>query len=155
MSSDEQPRAVPAQSRRWSMPEMWTLGLFSVVGLIGFIATFVLIVVRAPDAQVPRALTAAEMQRFVGQPGPAGERGPAGPAGARGPAGEPGVRVLRADCTAGACTVECTDDEVLLTAYCSPNRAPAVYPAEHSAQCRAQGGRKVEVVAACMKAARR
>lgn len=152
MSSDEQPMAVPVSPRRWSPPELWMLGLFSIVGLIGFIATFVLIVLRAPDAQVPRALTAAELQRFTG---PQGERGPVGPAGPRGPAGESGVRVLRANCTAGACTVECTDDELLLSAYCSPNRAPAVYPTELSAQCRAQGGRKVEVVAACMKAPRR
>lgn len=155
MSSDEQPMAVPVSPRRWSPPELWMLGLFSIVGLIGFIATFVLIVLRAPDAQVPRALTAAELQRFTGQTGPQGERGPVGPAGPRGPAGESGVRVLRANCTAGACTVECTDDELLLSAYCSPNRAPAVYPTELSAQCRAQGGRKVEVVAACMNAPRR
>ena len=156
MSSDEQPDAVPVQPRRWSSPELWMLGGFSAVGLIGFIATFILVVVRSPDARVPRILTETEMQGFVGQRGPQGERGPAGPAGPPGPAGDPGIRILRGDCTAANCTVECAGDEVLLSAYCGPSRTPAAYPTEHSALCRSQGGRvKVEVVAACVKPARR
>jgi len=129
------------------------LGAFSVIGLIGFIATFVLIVVRTPGAPVQRTLSATEIQHLTG---PKGERGPAGPAGARGPAGDSGVRLVRSDCTAGNCAAECAADEILLSAYCSPNRAPVAYPTEHSAACRPLGGRvKVEVVAACVKAARR
>ena len=55
---------------------MWTLGIFSALGLAGFIATFVLIVMRSPHAEVPRALSAADVQRLAGPPG---ARGPAGP----------------------------------------------------------------------------
>jgi hypothetical protein len=128
------------------------LGVFSVLGLVGFIATFVLIVMRSPNAPVQRALTDAEVQRLVGPPG---ERGAAGPAGPRGAAGDPGLRVLRSDCSTGNCTVECADDEVLLNAYCNPNRTPAAYPTEHGAQCRATGRGRVEVVAACVKSSRR
>jgi len=128
------------------------LGVFSVIGLIGFIATFVLIVMRSPSVPVQRVLTDAEVQRLIGPPG---ERGPAGPAGARGAVGDPGIRILRSDCATGNCTVECADDEVLLNAYCNPNRTAATYPAEHSAQCRTQGRGRVEVVAACVKSSRR
>jgi hypothetical protein len=137
------------------LTETWTLGVFSLVGLIGFIATFVLIVFRSPDAQVPRALTAAELQGFVGKTGPPGERGPVGPPGPRGPAGEAGVRIVRADCTAANCTAACAADEVLLNAYCGPTRAPAAYPTESSAACRVVGRGRVEVVVACLKASRR
>ena len=98
------------------------LGAFSIIGLIGFIATFVLIVLRAPNAPVQRTLTPAEVQRLTG---PAGERGPAGPAGPRGATGDAAVRVVRADCGTGNCIAECADDEVLLNAYCSPGRTPA------------------------------
>jgi hypothetical protein len=123
-----------------------------MLGLIGFIATFVLIIVRSPDAPVQRTLTDAEAQRLMGRPG---ERGPAGPAGPRGAAGDSGLRILRLDCAAGNCTAECADDEVLLNAYCNPNRTPASYPTEQSALCRTTGRGKVEVVAACLKASRR
>ena len=142
--------AVPRPS--WSRPDVWMLGVLSALGLIGFIATFVLIVMRSPNVPVQRTLTEAEVQRLVGPPG---ERGPAGPAGPRGAAGEPGLRILRSDCATSNCTVECADDEVLLNAYCNPNRTPATYPAENSAQCRLQARGRVEVVAACLKAPRR
>jgi hypothetical protein len=136
----------------WASPAVWILGLFSAGGLIGFIATFILIVMRPPETPAPRVLTEVEGQRLVGPPG---ERGPAGPPGPRGAPGDPGLRILRNDCAAGNCTVECADDEVLLNAYCNPNRSPAVYPAEHSALCRAAGRGRVEVVAACLKSSRR
>ena len=54
------------------------LGLFSAIGLLGFIATFVLIVMRSPATPVQRALTEAEVKSLTGPPG---ERGPAGPPG--------------------------------------------------------------------------
>jgi hypothetical protein len=151
-SSDAPGEAVAPRPRSWSRPELWMLGVFSALGLIGFIATFVLIVVRSPNAPVQRALTDAEVQRLVG---PRGERGAAGPAGPRGAPGDPGLRVLRSDCATGNCTVECADDEVLLNAYCSPGRTPAAYPTEYSALCRTTGRGRVEVVAACLKASRR
>ena len=138
--------------RLWSRPDVWMLGVFSAIGLIGFIATFVLIVMRSPNVPLQRTLTEAEVQRLVGPPG---ARGPAGPAGPRGAAGEPGLRILRSDCATSNCTVECADDEVLLNAYCSPNRTAAIYPAEHIAQCRTQGRGRVEVVAVCAKSSRR
>ena len=147
------PMPPPAPAAPWTRPEVWLLGAFSAIGLIGFVLTFVMIVLRAPNAPVPRPLTAADMQGFVG---PTGQRGPAGPSGARGPAGDAGIRIQRNECVTANCTAECADDEVLLTAYCGPNRTPAAYPTEHSALCRAQVGRgKVEVVAACAKSARR
>ena len=125
------------------------LGAFSALGLAGFVATFILIMVRAPGTPVERVLTPAEVQSLTG---PRGERGPVGPAGGRGAAGDPGIRVLRADCVTGTCTVECADDEVLLNAYCSPNHAPAAFPTEQSALCRPTGRGRTEVVAACLKA---
>jgi len=146
-----QPYTGPERRKLWSTAEVWVLGAFSVIGLIGFIATFVLIVVRSPNAPVQRALTAAEIQRLTG---PAGERGPAGPAGPRGATGDAAVRVVRADCGTGTCTAECADDEVLLNAYCSPGRTPATYPTEYSALCRPTGRGRVDAVAICVKARR-
>ena len=145
--------AVPRP--RWSRPDVWMLGVLSVLGLIGFIATFVLIVMRSPSVPVQQTLTEAEVQRLIGPPGERGPAGPAGPAGPRGAAGDPGLRIVRSDCATGNCTVECADDEVLLNAYCNPNRTAAAYPAENSAQCRTQGRGRVEVVAACVKSSRR
>jgi hypothetical protein len=133
------------------------LGVFSLVGLIGFAATFAMVMLRSPDASAPRAPTATEAQS-LGKAGPPGERGaagPPGPAGPRGPTADAGVRILRADCGTGNCTVGCAADEVLLNAYCSPTHAPAVYPTEHSAACRPPVRGRAEVVAACVKAPRR
>ncbi len=146
-----QPYAGPERRKLWSTAEVWVLGAFSVVGLIGFIATFVLIVVRSPNAPAQRTLTPAEVQRLTG---PAGERGPAGPVGARGATGDAAVRVVRADCGIGACIAECADDEVLLNAYCSPGRTPATYQTEYSALCRPTGRGRVDAVAICVKTRR-
>jgi hypothetical protein len=158
MSIEEPATAAAARRRQWPRPEVWALGAFSAVGLLGFAATFVLIVARGPDAQsASRPFTAAELPRdAASQPGPRGERGPPGAAGPRGSAGDAGVRILRSDCDTGNCTVACDNDEVLLTAHCGVGRAPASYPTEHSALCRSAVGRaRVEVVAACVKASRR
>ena len=146
--------AMPERKKLWSTSEVWVLGAFSVIGLIGFIATFVLIMVRTPNAPVQRSLTIAEIQRLTG---PAGERGPAGPVGPVGPGGATGdaaVRVVHGDCPAGNCTAECADDEILLNAYCSPGRTQAVYPTEYSALCRSTGRGRVDAVAICVKARR-
>jgi len=91
-----------------------------------------------------------------GPPGPRGDRGPPGPPGPQGPAGDAGIRIVRVDCPTGNCTAQCESDEVLLTAHCGVGRAQAVYPTAHSALCRSpRTTAKVEVVAACVKAARR
>jgi len=70
----------------------------------------------------------------VGPIGPPGPAGPAGPQGQQGPA-SPSVRVIRNDCVSSACTVECHENEVLVTAYCGPTRNPAQFLAERSASC--------------------
>jgi hypothetical protein len=68
----------------------------------------------------------------AGPPGPVGAQGPAGPQGPVGPAG--GVRVVKSDCTSG-CTVQCKDNEVLVTAYCGPTRNAAQFLGERGASC--------------------
>lgn len=72
----------------------------------------------------------------VGPAGPAGPAGSAGPAGPKGEAGPPGagVRVVKSDCVSG-CTVQCQDNEVLVTAYCGPTRNQAQFLGERGASC--------------------
>ena len=147
----ERVNAAPERKKLWSRSEVWVLGAFSVIGLIGFIATFVLIMLRTPNAPVQRTLTAAEIQRLTG---PAGERGPVGPAGPRGATGDAAVRVVHGDCGTGNCIAECASDEVLLNAYCNPGRTLAVYPTETSALCRPTGRGRIDAVAICVKARR-
>ncbi len=124
------------------------------IGLIGFIATFVLVMLRAPNAPVQRTLTAAEIQRLTGPAGERGPVGPAGPVGPRGATGDAAVRVVHGDCGTGNCIAECANDEVLLNAYCSPGRTLAVYPTETSALCRPTGRGRIDAVAICVKARR-
>ena len=73
----------------------------------------------------------------VGPAGPAGSQGPRGPAGAQGEAGPAGqgVRVVQSTCVSGTCTITCRENEVLVTAYCGPNRNAATYLAERTASC--------------------
>jgi hypothetical protein len=89
-----------------------------------------------------------------GDPGPAG---PPGEKGAAGPAGPPGVssavRILRISCDATNCTAQCSDDEVLLIAYCGPTRNPANFPTERSASCRVRNAANNPLIAACAKTA--
>jgi Collagen triple helix repeat (20 copies) len=75
-----------------------------------------------------------------GEPGAAGPPGPVGPPGPPGPKGEQGppsptLRVLRSDCLAGYCAVACNGDEVLVSAYCGPERKPATFLGERQASC--------------------
>jgi hypothetical protein len=91
-----------------------------------------------------------------GDPGPAGPPGEKGDAGPRGPAGAPGasgaMRVVRANCDATSCAVQCGDDEVLLIAYCGATRIAANFPTERSATCRARTPANSPLIAACAKA---
>jgi hypothetical protein len=91
-----------------------------------------------------------------GDPGPAGPPGEKGDAGPRGPAGAPGasgaMRVVRANCDATSCAVQCGDDEVLLIAYCGATRIAATFPTERSATCRARTPANSPLIAACAKA---
>jgi Collagen triple helix repeat (20 copies) len=72
----------------------------------------------------------------VGAAGPAGPPGPPGPVGPAGETGPPGpsVRVVKSDCVSG-CTVQCQDNEILVTAYCGPTRNPAQYLGDKGASC--------------------
>jgi hypothetical protein len=84
-----------------------------------------------------------------GSPGPQGAQGPPGPAGNSGSASQ--IRVLRSNCDATGCSVECSDDEIMLTAYCGPTRAAAVFSTERSATCRRRGTASNPLIAACTK----
>jgi hypothetical protein len=72
--------------------------------------------------------------------GPMGDQGPPGPQGPQGDAGPPsttsGIRIVRSNCDETACRVQCGENEMLLTAYCGPNRNLAIIPTERSATCR-------------------
>ena len=73
----------------------------------------------------------------TGPTGQTGPQGPAGPQGAQGEKGAPGegVRVVRSNCLQGDCTITCRDNEVLVSAYCGPNRHPATFLGERSVSC--------------------
>jgi hypothetical protein len=90
-----------------------------------------------------------------GPQGPKGDPGPPGPQGEKGDPGPPGppsgIRIIRADCDARNCTVQCSADEMLLTAYCGPRRNAAVIPSERSATCRNAVPANNPLVAACAK----
>src|SRR5262249_3716399 len=72
--------------------------------------------------------------------GPMGDQGPPGPKGPQGDAGPPstasGIRIVRSNCDETTCRVQCSENEMLLTAYCGPNRNLAIIPTERSATCR-------------------
>jgi hypothetical protein len=101
------------------------------------------------------ALAAPLLGCGQGQPGPKGDPGPPGPPGAKGDPGPPGaplgVRMVRANCDATNCAVQCGEDELLLTAYCGARRNAAVIPTERSATCRSPVPANSPVVAICMK----
>jgi hypothetical protein len=43
--------------------------------------------------------------------------------------------VVRSTCVQGNCTIECRDNEVMVSAYCGPNRNAATVLGERSASC--------------------
>jgi len=45
------------------------------------------------------------------------------------------VRIVRTSCVASTCLAECQPNEVLVTAYCGPNRRAATFLTERSASC--------------------
>jgi hypothetical protein len=57
------------------------------------------------------------------------------------------VRIVRATCDAASCAAQCSDDEVLLVAYCG------AFPTERSASCRPRTATNNPLIAACLKAA--
>ena len=83
---------------------------------------------------------------YVGPPGPPGPKGDPGPE------GPPfGLRVLRSNCDEASCTIQCREDEMLVTAYCGTRRNAAVFPTERSATCRTPVPGNSPIVAACAK----
>jgi hypothetical protein len=92
-----------------------------------------------------------------GSRGPAGDQGPPGPKGPRGDAGPPstasGIRIVRSNCDETACRVQCGENEMLLTAYCGPNRNPAIIPTERAAACRTPVPANNPLVAVCAQMA--
>jgi hypothetical protein len=96
-------------------------------------------------------------QGAKGDPGPAGPpgaKGDTGPAGPAGPAGaSSAMRIVRSNCDATNCAVQCSDDEVLLIAYCGSTRNAATFPTERSASCRARNAANNPLIAACAKSA--
>jgi hypothetical protein len=52
-------------------------------------------------------------------------------------------------CEAGACVVECGEQEVVLTAFCGARRVAATYPTERSASCHRHGSEHGPLIAAC------
>ena len=88
-----------------------------------------------------------------GDPGPPGPRGEIGPPGPPGPSGTlSGIRVIRVPCNEQSCAAQCSDDEIMLTAYCGAGRFPPVFPAERSAICRGRGPANNPLVVVCLKA---
>jgi hypothetical protein len=114
-----------------------------------------------PGAQGPKGDTGpagpAGVAGSPGPQGPPGPPGPPGPQGAQGAAGLPGsastIRVVRANCSGGSCSVACNANEIVLTAYCGTARAPASFPSDQRATCRARGAQADFVIATCAQPA--
>ena len=89
----------------------------------------------------------------TGLKGPVGDQGPPGPKGPPGDAGPPsttsGIRIVRSICDETSCRVQCSENEMLLTAYCGPNRNPAIIPTERAATCRSPVPANNPLVAVC------
>ena len=95
-----------------------------------------------------------------GPQGPQGPMGYVGPPGPPGPKGDPGpegppfgIRVLRSNCDESRCMIQCSDDEMLLSAYCGTRRNVAVFPSERAATCRTTVSGNSPIIAACVKMA--
>jgi hypothetical protein len=86
------------------------------------------------------ASAGAMMTWDQGPKGPMGDKGPLGPKGPRGDPGPSspasGIRIVRSNCDETTCAVQCSENEMLLTAYCGPKRNPAIIPAERTTACR-------------------
>jgi hypothetical protein len=88
-----------------------------------------------------------------GLKGPMGDRGPPGPKGPTGDPGPPsatsGIRIIRSSCEQTSCIVQCSEREMLLTAYCGPKRNTALIPTERAATCGVTGPASSPLVAVC------
>jgi hypothetical protein len=88
-----------------------------------------------------------------GAKGPTGDQGPAGPKGPSGDRGSPGqessLRIVQSNCDQASCTVQCGENEILVTAYCGPKRNAAIIPTDRSATCRARVSANSPLIAVC------
>ena len=94
MSDQEAPKSSPL----WSSSGALSMGILSVVGLLGFAVAYGLILERTRRRGGDSA--APEVVRVMSDPvpgpaGPKGETGPRGERGQAGPRGDPGVRMVR------------------------------------------------------------
>ena len=97
-----------------------------------------------------------------GPPGPAGPPGPPGPQGAEGPRASPGaagtpvtdnaIRVTRSNCEAATCRAECSQNEILVIAYCGPRRSPVTLVNERTVTC-ARGAPTSPLIMVCARVA--
>ena len=106
------------------------------------------------------------------EPGPKGDQGPPGPAGPKGDPGDNGVpgpqglagpqgppgpasqmRILRQSCATQTCTLNCDEGEVLVSAYCGPQRQPPNILTERSVSCGVvPDAAKSPLVVVCLRA---
>jgi hypothetical protein len=104
------------------------------------------------QAIIATALAGTLMGCGEGPQGPMGYEGPPGPPGPAGPPGPPGgIRIVRANCDETTCSVQCGQDEMLLTAYCGAKLNVALIPTGRTATCRTQVPANNPIVAACAK----
>src|SRR5262249_41490382 len=73
-----------------------------------------------------------------------------GQAGMLGPPGSAPFRVVRSSCQA-ACTVQCNEGEIIVTAWCGAARNAVAFLSERAASCRERGAANNPAVAICAK----
>jgi hypothetical protein len=104
------------------------------------------------QAIIATALAGTLMGCGEGPQGPMGYEGPPGPPGPAGPPGPPGgIRIVRANCDETTCSVQCGQDEMLLTAYCGARLNAALITTGRTATCCTQVPANNPIVAACAK----
>jgi hypothetical protein len=86
-----------------------------------------------------------------GEAGAAGPPGPQGDAGPAGPPGPPGVRVVQSPCPKSGCSAHCSEDEIVIAAWCGRRRNEAAFPTAQSASCRPMAANNFLLVV-CAKA---
>jgi hypothetical protein len=146
--TSERMRLPPARLKNpadgWMSKGAWSRALRAVprINVMHVAAALILI-----------GLTGSMITWGQGLKGPMGDRGPPGP---KGPAGDPGppsaassVRIIRSNCDATSCRVQCSEREMLLTAYCGPKGNTAIIPTERTATCRAAIPANSPLVAVC------
>jgi hypothetical protein len=92
------------------------------------------------------------LQGAKGEPGASGPQGPPGPTAPGGPA-VPGIHIVRTTCDSTSCVALCTEDEIIILAWCGAARNPTIITTERSATCRGRGAANNPLIAVCAKSA--